>query len=203
MEQVRRASVRSSPDQALSLWQGLVAGRWSLVDHWEQGGRRYIAAYENRPGQLDPRALTLTEQSVLQCLAFGATNKEGSYALGLPEKTVSACVTQILRKLGMRSRVELASVFDASSSTRFDVPFAEDSVSVVALDLKASKVVADRLTDAEREVAEYVARGWSNARIAASRGVATSTIAKQLQRIYDKLGVESRSRLARVISEGR
>ena len=203
MEQARRASVRSAPDQALELWRGLVAGQWSLVDHWEQGGRRYIAAYENRPGQRDPRALTPTEQSVLRCVALGATNKEASYALGLPEKTVSACVTQILKKLGLRSRVDLAAVFDASRSARFDLSMAEEEVSVVAVDLAVSGAIAGRLTSAEREVAEYVARGFSNARIAATRGVAASTVAKQLQAIYDKLGVENRSRLARLISEGR
>ncbi|MFT3921838.1 MAG: helix-turn-helix transcriptional regulator [Myxococcales bacterium] len=202
MEQARRANVRSSPAEALQLWQGLVAGQWSLVDHWESGGRRYIAAYENRPGQRDPRALTPTEQSVLRCLSLGATNGEASYALGLPEKTVSACVTQILKKLGLRSRVELAAVFDASRSSRFDLPLSEEKVSVVAVDLTASGSVRERLTSAEREIAECVARGWSNARIAASRGVAPSTVAKQLQAIYDKLGVENRSRLARVIAEG-
>ena len=95
MEQARRANVRSTPERALELWRGLVAGQWSLVDHWEQDGRRYVAAYSNRVGLRDPRALTATEQSVLRYLAFGATNKEASYALGLPEKTVSKSVSQI------------------------------------------------------------------------------------------------------------
>ncbi|HYP90654.1 MAG TPA: helix-turn-helix transcriptional regulator, partial [Polyangiaceae bacterium] len=95
MEQARLASIRSSPDRALELWQGLVAGRWSLVDHWERDGRRYVAAYSNPLGSRDPRGLTPTEQSVLRYLGLGATNKEVSYALGLSEKTVSSSVTQI------------------------------------------------------------------------------------------------------------
>lgn len=203
MEQARRASVRSSPDKALDLWRGLVAGQWSLVDHWEHGGRRYIAAYENRVGPRDPRGLTPTENGVLRYLALGATNKELSYALGLSEKTVSNAVSQILRKLGVRSRVELATLSDAARSTRFDLALGDDSVSVLGVDVALDGAIADRLTSAERAIAEGVARGWSNARIAAERGVAVSTIAKQLQLIYDKLGVENRSRLARVIAEGK
>jgi len=37
MDQARSAEMRSSPD-ALTLWQGLVGGKWSLVEHWESGG---------------------------------------------------------------------------------------------------------------------------------------------------------------------
>ena len=203
MEQARRADVRSSPEQALELWRGLVAGQWSLVDHWEQGGRRYLAAYANRTGLRDPRALTPTEQSVLRYLAFGATNKEASYALGLPEKTVSRAVTQILKKLALKSRVELATIFDATRSTRLDLPLGDEALAVLGVDVTIDGAIADRLTSAERAIAEGVARGWSNARIAAERGVAASTVAKQLQVIFDKLGLENRSRLARLIADGK
>lgn len=203
MEQARRASVRSSPERALELWRGLVAGQWSLVDHWEQAGRRYVAAYPNRLGLRDPRGLTATEQSVLRYLALGATNKELGYTLGLSEKTVSNCVSQILKKLGLKSRVDVAALLDAARSTRFDLALGDDTLAVVGVDVETKGSIADRLTSAERAIAERVARGWSNARIATERGVAASTVAKQLQAIYDKLGLENRSRLARVISEGR
>ncbi|MBX3190890.1 MAG: helix-turn-helix transcriptional regulator [Labilithrix sp.] len=200
MEQARSAQVRASPERALELWRGLVAGQWSLVDHWEQGGRRYIAAYANQPGSRDPRALTASEQSVLRYVALGATNKEASYALGLSEKTVSGCVTQIMKKLRFRTRVDLAVMLDAPRAVSLDLSFAEDRLEVISVDVGAGKAIAERLTVAEHEVAEYVARGVSNARIAAARGVATSTVAKQLQTIYDKLGVSNRSQLARAVA---
>jgi len=203
MDQARLANVRSSPDRALELWRALVAGQWSLVDHWEQGGRRYVAAYSNRTGLRDPRALTPTEQGVLRYLALGATNKELSYALGLSEKTASNAVTQILKKLNLKSRVDLAALFDAQRSTRFDLTIGDESLAVVGVDVALDGTIADKLTSAERAIAECVARGWSNARIAAERGVAPSTVAKQLQTIYDKLGVESRSRLAAAIAGGK
>jgi DNA-binding NarL/FixJ family response regulator len=196
MDRARSTELRGSPERALDLWRGLVAGRWSLVEHWERDGRRYLAAYANRPGVLDPRALTSTEQSVLRHLALGATNKQASYALGLPEKTVSSCVTQILKKLRVRSRVELAALLQARSAGSLDVAFAEDRLRALAVDVS----VADPdsvLTPSEREVATGVARGLRNAQIASARGVAPSTVAKQLQTIYAKLGVNNRSQLAR------
>lgn len=200
MDRSRRASVRSSPAEALDLWRGLVAGQWSLVDHWEHGGRRYVAAYPNRPGERDPRALTPSEQSVLRYLSMGATNKEVSYSLGLSEKTVSGCVTRILKKLRVRSRVELAAVLEARRASRFDLTVIDERLSVLEVEFGAGRAITDRLTGAEREVATAVARGWSNARIAAARAVSTSTVAKQLQAIYDKLGVDNRSQLARVMT---
>ncbi len=74
---------------------------------------------------------------------------------------------------------------------------------MLGVELTIDGALADRLTSAERAIAEGVARGWSNARIAAERGVAPSTVAKQLQAIFDKLGLENRSRLARAVAEGK
>jgi DNA-binding NarL/FixJ family response regulator len=203
MEQARRADVRTSPERALELWHALVAGQWSLVDHWEFGGRRYLAAYSNRTGLRDPRALTPTEQSVVRYLALGATNKELSYALGLPEKTASRAVSQILKKLRLKSRVELAALLDSERATRFDVSVGDESLAVVGVEMRFASALTDKLTQAERAIAERVAGGWSNARIAAERGVARSTVAKQLQAIFDKLGVESRSRLVRAMADSK
>lgn len=199
MDRARHASVRSSPERALELWRGLVAGQWSLVDHWESDGRRWVAAYANRPGVRDPRALTETEQSILRYVAVGATNKDAGYALGLSDKTVSSCVSQIMKKLRVRSRVDLAAVLDASRTSAFDLPLSDDHVRLLAIDVGGGALL-ERLTAAERAVAEGVARGLSNARIADARGVASSTIAKQLQAVYEKLGVDNRSQLARVAS---
>jgi len=203
MDRARTSEMRASPERALELWRGLVAGQWSLVDHWEHGGRRYVAAYPNRPGMRDPRALSKTEQAVLRYVELGATNKEASYALGVSEKTVTECVTRILRKFRVRSRVELAGLIAATRSTRLDVPLADERIGVLAIDVAPTETSAvTSLTVAERDVAEHVARGWSNARIAASRRVSVSTVAKQLRLIFDKLGVDNRSQLARAVAQG-
>lgn len=202
MEQARSADGRASPESALALWRGLVGGEWSLVDHWERGGRRYVAAYQNRPNVRDPRALTPGEAAVLKYLALGATNREIGYTLGLPDGTVSSCVTQILKKLRVKSRVDLAALLQHSRSSRFDVGLGEHNVSVVAVDARPQDDIAALLSPAERDVATYVARGWSNERIASARRVSPNTIANQLRAIYEKLDITKRSQLARLVTMG-
>lgn len=54
----------------------------------------------------------------------------------------------------------------------------------------------DALTRAERTVAELAARGLTNAQISLELGVATATVKAHLRRVFAKLGVESRARLA-------
>jgi DNA-binding CsgD family transcriptional regulator len=53
-----------------------------------------------------------------------------------------------------------------------------------------------QLTAAQRQVASMVLQGRTNAEIATSRGTAVSTVAKQLETIYRRLGIHSRSDLA-------
>lgn len=201
MERARRADLRSSPEHALSLWQGLVAGEWSLVDHWERGGRRYVAAYRNRPNLRDPRALTRTEATVVKLLALGASNKEIAYMLGLPTGTVATSVAQILRKFRLANRVQLATLFDAPLGDRFDIDVGEQALGVLAVEPRADREAG--LTPAEREVATAAAHGRSNQEIADARQVSAHTIAKQLRSIYEKLGVGNRSELARMLTRER
>lgn len=201
MEKARTEAMRSEPERALALWQGLVAGEWSLVDHWESGGRRYLAAYRNRPELRDPRALTTTERATLKYLALGATNKDIAFALGLPAGTVSSSVTKVMKKLGVKRRVDLALLADPSRMDRLDVDVADRDVGVLAVCARPRGAAAEVLSIVELEVTSYVARGWSNERIAAERQVSPRTIANQLRSIYDKLGVTSRSQLVRATTK--
>lgn len=54
---------------------------------------------------------------------------------------------------------------------------------------------SSQLTAAEKDIALAVARGWSNAEIAAARHSSTRTVANQLAGILKKLGVSSRVEL--------
>lgn len=198
MEKARSEAMRGSPERAFALWQGLVAGEWSLVDHWESGGRRYLAAYRNRPELRDPRALTPRECATLKYLALGASNKDIAFALGLPAGTVSSSVTKVMKKLGVKRRVDLALLADPSRMDRLDLPVADREVGVLSVDARPHGVAAEALSIVELEVTSYVARGWSNERIARERQVSPRTIANQLRSIYQKLGITSRSQLVRV-----
>ncbi len=202
MERARTSKERRDPERALELWQGLVAGEWSLVEKWESDGRRYIAAYRNRPDVRDPRALTAHESAVLHYASRGASNKEIGFALGLPAGSVATAVSQLLRKLGCQSRVDLVALAWAKgalgrAAERFDVPLGDgiDEVAVLALPAAQNAVLFARLTVAEREVAGVIVTGASTASIARSRGTSEHTVANQLRRIYQKLGVRTRAEL--------
>jgi DNA-binding CsgD family transcriptional regulator len=59
------------------------------------------------------------------------------------------------------------------------------------------------LSPAEREVAELVLGGLSNAEIAAQRGTALRTVANQIAVIFAKLGVGSRAELVVLLADQR
>ena len=98
---------REPPERAIALWRGLVSGKWSLVDHFDASGRRYIVAHRNDPDLRDPRALTQREQQMARGLSRGQGNKQIAYALDLSVSTVAHHVRRVQRKLGFGSRVAL------------------------------------------------------------------------------------------------
>ena len=61
------------------------------------------------------------------------------------------------------------------------------------------RAALDRLTPAEQRVAACVAKGLSNARVAAELFVSEHTVASHLKHIYAKLGVSSRVGLATAV----
>jgi DNA-binding CsgD family transcriptional regulator len=108
-----RSRARADPEEALSLWQGLIAGRWSLVDRFDSDGRRYLIARENDPRVSDPRALSLRERQVLAYSALGHPLKLTAYELGLSISSVSRHRASGLRKLGLTSLAEAIPLFSA------------------------------------------------------------------------------------------
>jgi DNA-binding CsgD family transcriptional regulator len=108
-DRARTKAVRTDPVAALSLWPGLVSGRWSLVDRFERDGRRYIVAKCNEPVPTGPLALSLRERQVLGHLAQGDSVKFTAYSLGLAPSTVSSLAQSLLLKLGVRSIAQLPS----------------------------------------------------------------------------------------------
>jgi len=61
---------------------------------------------------------------------------------------------------------------------------------------RARTAGGEQLTERESEVAELVAAGYSNARVAAQLGLSPKTVQAHLSRVYAKLGVSSRAGLA-------
>jgi DNA-binding CsgD family transcriptional regulator len=106
----RTRTKRRAGDDALELWKALAAGRWSLVDHFERDGRRYVLARPNAPGWRRPRRLTSQERQAALGAAAGASNKVLAYDLGVPISTAATILSRALRKLGIRTRAELVGI---------------------------------------------------------------------------------------------
>jgi len=98
---------RTDPARALELWQGLVRGRWSLVDWFDSDGRRFVLAHPNAPDLKDPRGLTERERQVATYASLGETNKLIGYRLGISQPNVSTTLRSAMRKLGVQTRPQL------------------------------------------------------------------------------------------------
>lgn len=119
-ERARGPLRREDVDQALESWQALVSGRWSLVDHFDADGRRYILARENAPNPDGPAQLTPRQRTAVKLRARGHSLKFISYELGLSVPTVSLELREALRVLGVRSVLELGAIFAPASSRNPD-----------------------------------------------------------------------------------
>jgi DNA-binding NarL/FixJ family response regulator len=196
VRRIERARLRrTAPEDALRMWRALVEGRYSLVDRFESDGKRFVVAYENAPGSVDPRGLTEKERAVAGLLALGLPDKLIAYELGLGEGTVRAHAHAVFSKLGVKSRAAAVERLMPPSVAKMMRLGAAGPELVVFEDDVDNDVLA-ALSPAERVVAELAARGFTTRAIAARRKTAPGTIAKQLASAFAKLGVRSRAELA-------
>jgi DNA-binding CsgD family transcriptional regulator len=98
---------RPSRAEAIELWRAVSSGSWSLVDHFESDGRRYIVARRNAPGANGARALTAREREVAWQAAQGHANKLIGYELGISPSSVATHLRRASEKLGVETRAEL------------------------------------------------------------------------------------------------
>jgi DNA-binding CsgD family transcriptional regulator len=103
----RRADARAHLAAALTAFEGLGAEPWA-----ERARVELRATGETARRRSEPRsdALTPQELQVAIMVSDGATNKEAGARLFLSAKTIEAHLGRIYRKLGVRSRTELASL---------------------------------------------------------------------------------------------
>ncbi len=197
IDRIRTRAGRSDADLAIQKWEGLIGGRWSLVDRFDTDGRRFVVAIKNDPTCLDPRGLTRRERQVAEFIGLGHSTKEISYTLGLSQSAVTNCTARIQHKLGLSSLAELASFF-APNGLR--AKLAEVSVRGEALLVGAYPMInEDRikpLSESERTVLAHLMAGSTNSDIAQRRQTSEYTVANQVQSIFRKLHVSSRSELA-------
>lgn len=128
---VARGRLRNeSADEALALWRGLVAGRWSLIDRFDTDGRRYYVAHPNPPGVVDVRRLSRREREVARLVSRGYSSKLIAYELGTSSSTVATRLQSLRRKLRAPSHVALVQVLNALHAGDDDTDVAANTPAV-------------------------------------------------------------------------
>jgi DNA-binding CsgD family transcriptional regulator len=103
LDRTRGSLRRQDPEEALGTWKALVAGRWSLLDHFDSDGRRFVVAHRNDARVPDMRCLSLRERQILAYVALGHSNKVIAYELGLSMSTVAGHLARGRMKLRLSS----------------------------------------------------------------------------------------------------
>lgn len=196
IERSRTSAGRENVDEALGNWEGLVSGRWSMVDRFDSDQRRFIVAIKNDPAHPDPRGLTPRERQVAEYVGLGCSSKEIAYTLGLSESAITNCTARVKDKLGMSSKAELVAFFALSGFRR---KLAETSIAEERFLVGSSPLINSsdlkNLSETEREIVALLVAGSTNTDIAARRRASEHTVANQVQSIFRKLGVRSRAEL--------
>ena len=211
----RARRVHNHPRDAATIWEAIVAGAWSLVEHFDNDGHRCFLARRN-PHPVP--ALSERELQIVLRASLGHSNKHIAYELGLCSSTVAAQLTSAARRLGVASREVLLHAFAVLGSdgaerialgaaatppierragdptirvARFD----HDGHDYAVIRIAIAPSLPPSLTAAEAEVAALVVEGLSNAAIAKRRNTSVRTVANQLRSVYSKLSVGSRRQL--------
>jgi DNA-binding CsgD family transcriptional regulator len=114
IERARGKLRRKDPENAATGWRALVAAKWSLVDHFERDGKRYIVAKANAARLPGVEGLAPRETQVVAYASLGHHNKLIAYELGLAASTVRVLLTRAARKLGTTTRAETITKFLAA-----------------------------------------------------------------------------------------
>jgi DNA-binding NarL/FixJ family response regulator len=182
-------------------WQRFACGRHVLVTTLRHESRQIIVLGDPLFNGLTPR-----QSRILAMLCAGASLKQIAMEIGKGQPTVSKHVGDAVRRLDLVSHVALVNALGpwAAHGRGRSAPLPDARVSPLRVDGQSFVVVGfshdearrpPSLTPAERAVAELVGRGFSNHAIARARHRSPRTIANQLAKTFDKLGVHSRVEL--------
>jgi DNA-binding CsgD family transcriptional regulator len=109
---------RADSDRAVLDWKVLVEHRWSLLDHFDRDGKRYLLACRNSPAALASSLLTPREREVVLLAARGHANKLIGYELGIATSTVGVLLNRAAARLGVHTRRALITAFATSGRAR-------------------------------------------------------------------------------------
>jgi DNA-binding NarL/FixJ family response regulator len=104
IDAARTQQRRTQGEQALDAWHPLTGACWSIVDRFEEQGRRYVVAQENQMSTPGFDLFTDRERQVVVHAALGLTNKQIAYTLGISDVTVRVLMARAAKRLGVRTR---------------------------------------------------------------------------------------------------
>jgi DNA-binding CsgD family transcriptional regulator len=104
---------KTDPEQAVAEWKGLIAARWTLLDHFESDGKRFLLACENQASADRLISLSPRERQALSYASLGHTNKLIAYEMGIAASTVGVLLYRAGQKLRVGSREELIAAYRA------------------------------------------------------------------------------------------
>jgi DNA-binding NarL/FixJ family response regulator len=167
-----RSDRRLLAERGLAIWNALMAGRWTLVPFCDRDGQRQYHVHESTT--TDAAAFTVTERKVLEFVICGASGKEIGSALGLRQGDVSEALQRAALKLAVPNRFQLVTLGSA---------------------LREHSRRGVRLTRAERDILDAIARGLRNSEIARERNTSEHTVANQVSAMLRKTSLPSRRAL--------
>jgi DNA-binding CsgD family transcriptional regulator len=112
---VHAAGRDADPEEAAQIWRALLAGRWTIIDHCDHEGKRFLLAVANAPKSVECSSLTAREVQILARVALRHSLKLVSYELGLSHSTVSGQLQSALRKLRLSSVAEAVRLLGAGA----------------------------------------------------------------------------------------
>jgi DNA-binding CsgD family transcriptional regulator len=114
IDRARGKMRKASPEEAVSIWLGLVAGKWSLVERVDSDGQRHLLARRNVEGGSAPALLSEPERQALAYTALGHDRALVAYELGLDEATIDALLSSVQVKLNAPSIEQLLELHRAA-----------------------------------------------------------------------------------------
>lgn len=185
------------------VWRELTTGRATVLDSFCEGARCYLVVRENtRP--VSPPGLSARSVAVLCHALVSPLQKNAAYALGITPSAVAFAARRCLRAMGLECTVSttpalvIAAALDHNDGRRRVItrtaPLSHqgETCRVFSIPRPAPPALA-ALSEAEQEIVRLVVERRSNREIARLRSTSTHTVANQLSRILQKLGVDGRA----------
>lgn len=119
-------------------------------------------------------ALTSLEVDVVEYVRLGYTNAQIALAMGRSPSAVRNLLTRIFDKTGVRTRAQLV----------------------------GGPLATSDLTRREREIVEHLRVGMTNREIGRALGISSHTVRNTLSRLFEKVGVCTRSELMGALTGG-